>query len=64
MTRDELAELVRRNNADTLFAARMRSALGLPKLRRERGRTRDRDAKARKYRGVRKCMEQRYGVNL
>ena len=63
MTRDELVKIVRQSNADTLFAARLRECLGLPKLS-KRGRYRDKGAKSRKYRGARKLMKQRYGVKL
>jgi hypothetical protein len=65
MTRDELITLVRQSNSTTLVAQRMREALGLPHLKSDKhGRTRDRSAKARKYRGARKCMKQRHGVRL
>jgi hypothetical protein len=66
MTRDELITIVKRSNADTLIAARMREALGLRPLRHRRqgGRVRDRSAKARKYRNAKHLMAQRYGVRL
>lgn len=63
MTRDELLAIVKRSNADTLIATRLRDALGLPHPR-TRGRTRDRSRKARRYRGVKKLMKQRHGVRL
>ena len=66
MTRDELVRIVKQSNANTLIARRMRAALGLPLHvpTISGGRTRDRSAKARKYRGVRKCMKQKHGVRL
>lgn len=64
MTRDELVAIVRRNKSNTLFARRLREALGLPQPRRRRGRVRDRDAKHRKYKGAKKLMHQRHGVDL
>lgn len=64
MTRDDLIEAVRRNQSDTLVALRMREALGLPKPKPKSGNYRDRSAKRRKYRGARKLMKQRYGVDL
>ena len=66
MTRDELLSLVKQSNSDTLFARRMRAALGLPLHvpTASGGHTRDRSAKARKYRGARKLMKQKHGVRL
>ena len=66
MTRDELVRIVKQSNANTLIARRMRAALGLPLHvpTASGGRTRDRSAKARKYRGARKCMKQKHGVRL
>ena len=66
MTRDELLTIVKRNNADTLIAARLREALGIrPLITRARGgRVRDKSAKARKYRNAKHLMAQRYGVRL
>ena len=66
MTRDELVTLVKQSNADTLFARRMRAALGLPLHvpTASGGQTRDRSAKSRKYRGARKLMKQKHGVRL
>ena len=66
MTRDELVRIVKHSNANTLIARRMRECLGLPlnMLTTSGGRTRDRSAKARKYRGARKCMKQKHGVRL
>ena len=63
MTRDELIAIVKQSNSTTLVAQRMRNALGLPP-KTDSGRTHDRNAKARKYRGARKCMKQRHGVRL
>ena len=63
MKREELTELVRRNNADTLIAQRFREALHLPRTR-ARGQWRDKSCKARRYRGAKKLMKQRYGVQL
>ena len=64
MTRDELVRIVGQSKADTLFANRMRQALGLPPLAPTAGATRDRGAKSRKYRGARKLMRQRHGVRM
>ena len=67
MTRDELLTIVKQSNADTLIAARMRDALGLPHPRARahaRGQWRDKSRKARRYRGAKKLMKQRYGVQL
>ena len=66
MTRDELVRIVKQSNANTLIARRMRECLGLPLHvpATSGGRTRDRSAKARKYRGARKCMKQKHGVRL
>ena len=63
MKREELTELVRRNNADTLIAQRFREVLHLPHLH-TRGQWRDKSRKARRYRGAKKLMKQRYGVRL
>ena len=64
MTRDELVAIVRQSNADTLFAARMREVLGLPKLA-KRGRNRHKHSGQRKkYRGMNECRKQRHGVRL
>lgn len=63
MTRDELITIVKQSKADTLIASRMRAALGLRPLR-HRGRTRDKSARSRKYRGARKLMKQKHGVRL
>lgn len=63
MTRDELIETVKRCNADTLLAQRLRESLGLPRVStRKRGRTKHNNA--HKYRGVRECMTQKHGVKL
>lgn len=63
MKREELTELVRRNNADTLIAQRFREALHLPRTH-AHGQTRDKSRKARRYRGAKKLMAQKYGVKL
>ena len=63
MTRKELIAIVRASKSTTLIAYRMRQALGLPQPS-KRGRSRDRNAKARKYRGARKLMAQKHGVRL
>ena len=63
MKREELTELVRRNNADTLIAQRFREVLHLPPTR-ARGQWRDKSRKARRYRGAKKLMAQKYGVKL
>ena len=63
MKREELTELVRRNNADTLIAQRFREALHLPHPR-ARGQWRDKSRKARRYRGAKKLMKQKHGVRL
>ena len=63
MTRDELIATVKRCNADTLLAQRLRESLGLPRVStRKRGRTKH--GTAHKYRGVRECMGQKHGVKL
>lgn len=64
MKRDELMAIVKRSNSDTLIAQRMRDALGLPQPPKKIGRTRDRSAKSRRYRGARKLMKQKHGVRL
>jgi hypothetical protein len=66
MTRDELITIVKRSNADTLIAARMREALGLRPLHNhwQGGLVRDKSAKARTYRNAKQLMKQRYGVRL
>lgn len=63
MTRDELIENVKRCNADTLLAQRLRESLGLPRVNaRKRGKTKH--GSSHKYRGVRECMAQKHGVRL
>lgn len=64
MTHDELVTIVRRSKSTTLFAYRMREALGLPQPKRKRWHVGDRGAKSRKYRGIRKLMRQKHGVDL
>ena len=66
MTRDELVNIVKQSNANTLIARRMRECLGLPLHvpTTSGGRTRDRSAKARKYRNAKQLMRQKYGVRL
>lgn len=64
MTRDELIRVVRRSKSTTLIAFRMREALNLPQPKPKRCNFRDKDAKRRKYKGARKLMKQRYGVDL
>ena len=61
VTRDKLLELALRY--DTTMSDAMLRALG-EKRPPCKGRTRDRDAKARKYRGARKLMKQKHGVRL
>ena len=61
MTRDELARIALRY--DTQIADAMLKALGVVRPPRK-GRTRDRHAKSRKYRGARKLMKQKHGVRL
>ena len=64
MTRDELVNIVKQSNSDTLIAARLREVLGLPKLAR-RGRNRHKHrGNRKKYRGIEDCRKQRHGVNL
>lgn len=63
MQRQELIAIVKQSNSTTLIANRMRDALGLPPVDAP-ARTRDRDAKRRKYRGYKKCMKQKHGVRL
>lgn len=66
MTRDELLNIVKLSNSNTLMACRMRAALGLPLYVPTASgvQTRDRSAKSRKYRGARKLMKQKHGVRL
>ena len=66
MTRDELLTIVRQSNSNTLFARRMRAALGLPLHvpTASGGQTRDRSAKSRKYRNAKQLMRQKFGVRL
>ena len=61
MTHDELARIALRY--DTQMADAMLKALGVARPPRK-GRTRDRHAKSRKYRGARKLMKQKHGVRL
>ena len=64
MTRDELVNIVKQSNSDTLIAARMREVLGLPKLvKRKRYRSKH-TGKRKKYRGIEDCRKQRHGVKL
>ena len=64
MTRDELVNIVKQSNSDTLIAARMREVLGLPKLvKRKRYRSKH-TGKRKKYRGIEDCRKQRHGVRL
>lgn len=64
MTRDELLQIVKQSNSDTLIAARMREVLGLPKLA-KRGRNRHKHrGNRKKYRGIEDCRKQRHGVRL
>lgn len=66
MTRDELLDIVRRSDSNTLLAARMRQALGLPAVIAavKNGCTRDRSAKSRRYRNAKNLMRQKHGVRL
>ena len=61
MTRDELVKIALRYN--TTMADAMLKALGVTRPP-SSGRTRDRGAKSRKYRGARKLMKQKHGVRL
>lgn len=64
MTRDELVNIVKQSNSDTLIACRMREVLGLPKLvKRKRYRSKH-TGKRKKYRGIEDCRKQRHGVKL
>lgn len=64
MTRDELVNIVKQSNSDTLIAARMREVLGLPKLvKRKRYRSKH-TGKRKKYRGIESCRKQKHGVKL
>ena len=64
MTRDELVNIVKQSNSDTLIACRLREVLGLPKLvRRKRYRSKH-TGKRKKYRGIEDCRKQRHGVKL
>ena len=60
MTRDELIRIALRY--ETNMADAMLKALGV--VRSNQGKTRDRSAKSRKYRGARKLMAQKYGVRM
>lgn len=62
MTREELAAIVSRSTSTTLVAYRMREALGLPQPK-VKGHVRNR-SKGKRYKGARKLMQQRYGVDL
>lgn len=62
MTREELAAIVSRSTSTTLVAYRMREALGLPQLK-AKGHVRNR-SNGKRYKGARKLMQQRYGVDL
>ena len=63
MTRDELIENVKRCNADTLLAQRLRESLGLPRVNAcKRGKVKH--GNAHKYRGAKKLMRQKHGVRL
>lgn len=64
MTRDELVNIVKQSNSDTLIACRMREVLGLPKLvKRKRYRSKH-TGKRKKYAGMDGCRKQRHGVKL
>lgn len=64
MTRDELVNIVKQSNSDTLIAARLREVLGLPKLvKRKRYRSKH-TGKRKKYRGMDDCRKQRHGVRM
>lgn len=64
MTRDELLQIVKQSNSDTLIACRMREVLGLPKLA-KRGRSRHKHrGQRKKYAGMNECRKQRHGVKL
>lgn len=62
MTREEIAAIVRKSTSTTLVACRFRDALGLPQPK-ARGHVRNR-SKGKRYKGARKLMQQRYGVQL
>lgn len=64
MTRDELIATVKRCNADTLLAQRLRESLGLPRANTRKRHGKTKHGNAHKYRGVRECMGQRHGVRL
>ena len=64
MTRDELVNIVKQSNSDTLIACRMREVLGLPKqVKRKRYRSKH-TGKRKKYRGMDECRRQKHGVKL
>ena len=64
MTRDELVNIVKQSNSDTLIACRLREVLGLPKLvKRKRYRSKH-TGKRKKYRGIEDCRKQKHGVKL
>ena len=64
MTRDELVNIVKQSNSDTLIAARMREVLGLPKLAKRKRYRSKHTGKRKKYRGIEDCRKQRHGVRL
>ena len=64
MTRDELVNIVKQSNSDTLIAARMREVLGLPKLAKRKRYRSKHTGNRKKYRGIEDCRKQRHGVRL
>lgn len=62
MTRDELIATVKRCNADTLLAQRLRESLGLPRVHARKRHGKTKHGNAHKYRGARKLMKQKHGV--
>lgn len=62
MTREELTAIVKRSNSTTLVACRFRDALGLPHPK-AKTKVRNR-SRGNRYKGARKLMQQRYGVDL
>lgn len=72
MTREELTKLVRKSNATTLIANRMRRALGLREIWRDAahrghsgaGKQKSKYVNRGRYKHARKLMQQKHGVNL
>lgn len=70
MNREELRAIVRKSNSTTLVANRMRKALGLHEIWRNKhsghahSRARAKYVKRNRYRHAKQCMKQKHGVKL